>query len=288
MIQILKTGIQTSFQDFGRIGYRNLGVPISGCMDRQSALHGNLLVGNKPDTAVIEFSLVGPSIQFLCAAKIALTGGKFEVSINGDKVSFDKPISVLKGNILTIGASTQGNFGYLAVAGGFETERVLGSCSQYKGITTTDRLEKNQIVQIQPGQQELDISLNSSIRKSISYFTNSPITVDPGPEFRLFSKADQHKLVSNLYTLLPTSNRMAFVTAPSTVKGKGIVTSPVMPGTVQLTPAGQLLILMRDAQTTGGYSRVFQLTSNSIDLLAQRRFRDHIKFKLQANTTPFL
>ena len=64
------------------------------------------------------------------------------------------------------------------------------------------------------------------------------------------------------------------------VSAKDIITAPVQPGTVQMTPVGKVIVLMRDAQTTGGYARIFQLTNNSIDLLAQKRAGETVSFKI--------
>ena len=109
------------------------------------------------------------------------------------------------------------------------------------------------------------------------------IIVFKGPEFGSLSKRMQEALFKGEITVSSISNRMAYVLDHSySFKAKEILTAAVQPGTVQLTPSGKLIVLMRDAQTTGGYARILQLTENSMNTLAQRRPGESVCFQLMS------
>jgi allophanate hydrolase subunit 2 len=117
------------------------------------------------------------------------------------------------------------------------------------------------------------------VRKT--YFSSVTLEVTPGPEFHLLSKLFQQRICETKGIIQTESNRMAYL-----LKGfegfsaHEIITAPVQPGTVQLTPSGKCVILMRDAQTTGGYARILQLTEGAINVLAQKRAGEQVQFKL--------
>ena len=119
------------------------------------------------------------------------------------------------------------------------------------------------------------------INNKIQFFETTEIDVFKGPEFELFTAKELEKLLSNVHTISNKSNRMGYRMEETMVlHNKSMITSPVLPGTVQLTPSGQLIILMKDAQTTGGYPRVFQLTEKSIAIMAQKKAGDIININL--------
>ena len=106
-----------------------------------------------------------------------------------------------------------------------------------------------------------------------------------GPEFNLFSSEEQDKITNCVYAVSNKNNRMGYQLEEEVLKHTiSMITNPVLPGTIQLIPSGQLIILMKDAQTTGGYPRIFQLTELSIAILAQKKSGDKINFKLISNS----
>ena len=105
MIKVLKEGLFTTIQDIGRFGYKNIGVPVSGSMDQTSAKLANLLLGNDESSAVLEMTLVGPTLEFMNDTYISITGADMNPSLNKQKVLQNKPLFVNKGDILYLSLS---------------------------------------------------------------------------------------------------------------------------------------------------------------------------------------
>ena len=265
MIKVISTGLYTTFQDLGRFKYRNLGVPLSGAMDQYSARLANRLVGNKPNATLLEITLVGPVLKFDVATQIAITGAGFSPTLNNVEIPLNTKVNVLENNILKFGLSAFGVRAYISIPGGFIAEEVMGSTSQYSGITKNKTLGKEDI-----------FFIKSDIEKSI---TTASVK---GPDFYLLPKEFQDKISHIELVVNSQSNRMAYMLESlENVSATEIITAPVQPGTVQLTPSGQCIVLMRDAQTTGGYARILQLTDQAMDLLSQKRSGEKIKFLLK-------
>ena len=278
MIKVLKEGLFSTIQDKGRFGYKNIGVPVSGAMDQASAKLANLLLGNDESSAVLEMTLLGPTLEFMNDTYISITGADMNPSLNKQKVLLNKPLLVNKGDILCLSHSSNGMRSYLGVKGGLSSENKLGSKSFYKGITKREKLIKNDKIKF--GEV---IGSPMKMNKSINDFKinrKSEINVFKGPEFGLLDSSSNDIIFNSDFTI-GINNRMGYnLVEPIKNSIPSIVSSPVMPGTVQLTPSGRLIILCRDCQTTGGYPRVLQLDKNSIDSLSQKTIGEIIKFKL--------
>ena len=279
MIRILKKGLHTSIQDLGRIGYRKYGVPTSGAMDMQSAKLSNYILGNKEKDAVMEVTLQGPGIEFLTATRIAICGADLSPSLNGTPTPLNKSILVQKGDLLDFGVRKTGIRSYLAIAGGFQTDIILGSRSFYEGITKSAVCDDGD-----------EIAFHSSF--GVGKFQHrlhhpQPINlglidldVHKGPEFEMLNEA-QKVLLFNTSFSLGINNRMAYQLQELLMNElPSILSSAVLPGSVQLTPAGKMIILMRDCQTTGGYPRILQLSENAINVLAQKMKNEKVSFEL--------
>jgi len=280
MIKVISTGLYTTFQDLGRFKYRNLGVPLSGAMDQYSARLANRLVGNKPNATLLEITLVGPVLKFDVATQIAITGAGFSPTLNNVEIPLNTKVNVLENNILKFGLSAFGVRAYISIPGGFIAEEVMGSTSQYSGITKNKTLGKEDIFFI---KSDIEKSITTaSVKVSKSKFNDCEITVFKGPDFYLLPKEFQDKISHIELVVNSQSNRMAYMLESlENVSATEIITAPVQPGTVQLTPSGQCIVLMRDAQTTGGYARILQLTDQAMDLLSQKRSGEKIKFLLK-------
>lgn len=279
MIEVLKPGIFSSVQDLGRFGYRSFGVPLSGVMDQASAITANNLLGNPSKAAVIEFTGPGLTLKFRTATKIAVCGAKVDLTLNDKNIDLSKVINVDPGSVLKAGNSRQGVWAYMAILGGVDSEVVLGSKSMYKSLTKHSRLGKEMKLGI--GNAQLHEAFNSLSIKSTRLVNNEAIEIMKGPEFDLLSEDDVIKILGTDFVISPQSNRMAYLLDHDLeISTKEIITSAVQPGTVQLTPSGKLLVLMRDAQTTGGYARIFQLTENAINCLSQRKPRATVSFRV--------
>jgi len=275
MLEILRPGLHTSIQDLGRKGFRKYGVPVSGAMDRASAIYANNLVGNAVNCALLEVTLIGPEIRIQKNTKIAITGAISFCSIDNMEVAMNTALEIRAGQVLKIGNCSQGCRVYLAVEGGLDTEVVMGSRSQSKDITKAFKLCKGDL---------LPIRESSSVTKEVTQvqtieFSNASMTATPGPEFDQLSVQMQSLLMESTFSILQDSNRIGYkLSRAEGLCAQEIITAPVQPGTVQLTPSGTLIVLMRDAPVTGGYARVLQLSAEAIDRLAQLPIRHELKF----------
>tara|TARA_R110002124_G_scaffold138798_1_gene302846 strand:+ start:76404 stop:77249 length:846 start_codon:yes stop_codon:yes gene_type:complete len=280
VIDVISGGMYTSIQDMGRYGYRRLGVPLSGTMDRYSARLANRLVGNEKEAAVIEITHVGPVLKFNIATEIAITGAGFSPTIHDTEVPLNTRLFVKEHSLLKFGLPNYGLRAYLSVAGGFLSEKIMGSYSQYPGITSSDTLEKGDSLDVSVFDRATSVA-TASVKVDKDHFHSEEIEVTKGPEFSNLTKAFQKKIIGKELKVSTESNRMAYLLSGlNNVSAKEIITSPVQPGTVQLTPSGQCIVLMRDSQTTGGYSRILQLTESAINKLAQKQAGKTVRFVL--------
>ncbi|MEQ8580657.1 MAG: biotin-dependent carboxyltransferase family protein [Marinoscillum sp.] len=278
-IIVNKTGLHTSIQDIGRENWRHFGVPVSGAMDLRSARLANLLTNNEENTPVIEITMIGPELQFTEPAIIALTGANLSPNLDGKIVRVNQNLQVMGGQTLSFGKPIQGIRTYLSIKGGFDCPKVLGSYSQFPMVTLSGNLQEGDRVTYRP---QIGSSKNHAIvHINPQHFTSKTLKAHPGPEFDLLSDQARQMLLNKGFHI-NANNRMGYqLTHPGMPPHQlEIVTAPVIPGTVQLTPSGQLIALMRDAQVTGGYPRVLQLTKEGVDQLAQKTNGQSILFQL--------
>lgn len=276
-LTILQAGFYDSIQDRGRKKHRHLGVPYSGAMDQKAADLGNSLLNNKLDAAVLELVLNGGAYLFSMPTCIAITGAKARATVNDIYVEQNKSLEINSGDVLKIGAATTGNFIYVSISGGFQTEEVLGSKSFYTGITLMGKLQKG---------HDLDYDTYTASQLTTANWKpvvqESALRCYAGAEFHLLDRKQQEKLLNTSFTISKNWNRMAFQLEEKISNSLDqLKSSPVLPGTVQLTANGQLIVLMRDAQTTGGYPRVLQLDEASLSSCAQKRVGNKIDFVVQ-------
>lgn len=280
MIEVLNPGLYTTLQDGGRYGFRSIGVPLSGFMDRASAQFANCLVGNDPNECLIEFVGIPPKLRFKKATQIAVTGSDQLITVNGVLRDRGEVINIAKGDVLSFSSIKAGWRGYIAFKNGIDSEVSLNSQSQYKGVTEWLKVEKGDMLTLK--SKKVNLQHLESHKFKLNFFSSKDVDVYKGPEFELLSQEVKKQLLNLSFTISPSSNRMASL-FDEKINGDilEIITAPVQPGTVQLTPAGKLIILMRDAQTSGGYSRVFQCSERAISLLSQKRPKEQIVFKLK-------
>lgn len=279
MINVLKPGIHTSFQDMGRYGYRNRGVPLSGAMDRYSAQLANQLVGNNRGDAVLEIMLRGPELHLEEPACIALTGALFDVTVGGKSLPLNQAVSVPAGSTLKWGRCKQGVYGYMAVSGGFDIEKVFESYAYFEQIAPHLKLQKGDTLMLKSTEQCSDH--HASVQQPDILLEEDTLEVYLGAEYASLAPEMQQLLTSTAVKVGKDSNRMAYSLIHSeNLRADEIITGAVQPGTVQLTPSGSLFVLMRDAQTTGGYARVLQLSETALNRLAQKRPGEEVRFEM--------
>lgn len=281
MIEVVRPGIYTTIQDLGRFGYRNQGIPLSGAMDQYSMHLANQMLGNQPGAAVMEFVLQGPELYFQEDCLIVVSGGASMVELNGDQVEMHQIVQVPQKSSLKIKGMRNGMYGYIAIDGGFQTQKVLNSFSFYPKITKQSKLSKGDKIEFNQSTKDNVKEQNASIVRLEKIIGAKNIKVDKGPEFTQLNPETQRILFETEFSPSKDSNRMAYpIQHNLNLSAQEISTAAVQAGTVQLTPSGKLIILMRNAQTTGGYARILQLTPMSINRLAQKRPGEVFKFNL--------
>jgi antagonist of KipI len=283
-IHVVKAGAQTTVQDRGRFGFGRLGVGNAGALDPYSAQIANLLVGNRPDAALLEITLVGPTLRFEAATRCALTGAECDVWIDTESVPGWRWIDVPRGATLRIGPCRRGARAYLAIAGGIDVAPVLGSrATDLRGAfggLEGRALKAGDVLPIGP----TDSAQVACMRVARRW-------VDPRPALDLERDAVAHVLPgrdplarpNSLFgasrTVAVASNRQALrLEGPDLelAHARECVSEPVVPGTIQLPPDGQPILLLGDAQTIGGYPVIGVVAQADLARLAQCRAGDTI------------
>lgn len=280
---VLQPGLYTSIQDTGRFGYSSWGIPASGAMDHLSLTMANKVLGNSPDAACLEITQFGPTLKFSDDTIILFAGASTPVLLNGGPVQLTnfQWLPIQKGDTLQIGYVEYGLRSYMAIKGGFQSELKFGSKSQSKGITKNEKLTKFETISYNAVDHPYRLP-TSKVKPLFPWINKKKIEVYPGPELSLLNKNERDILHNSPFTISQYSNRMAIqLEEKLSNNAEQILTSPVFPGTIQLTPAGKLLILMREAQVTGGYPRVLHVKEEELNLLAQ--MPPGSKFELHLN-----
>ncbi|MGB5983255.1 MAG: biotin-dependent carboxyltransferase family protein [Nonlabens sp.] len=272
---IIHPGFYSSIQDLGRKAYRDLGVPHSGAMDQEAMRLANSALGNTADAAVLEMIMQGVTLVFSQLTFVMVIGVVDEVKVNDEVQDFSKPIKIKSGDRLKIGRMVKGHFAYLAITSGWQSEKVMGSRSMFHGITPLARLSKGDVLKYQ--KEGLNIPKGHSV--ALNYYNK--LNVHKGPEFHALPEDYKIYLANTEFKVSASWNRMAYVLkTDKAVDVEQIATAPVLPGTIQLTPAGDLNLLMRDAQTTGGYPRILQLSDQAINQLTRKQVGETILFTM--------
>ncbi|WP_333474239.1 biotin-dependent carboxyltransferase family protein [Zunongwangia sp. HGR-M22] len=280
-MKVLQPGLFSSIQDYGRFGNMKYGVPASGVMDRYAARTANLMLRNDANDAVLEITMMGPKLEFTAATKIVISGAFLSPKLNDNELENNTVIEISNGDILSFGRRLSGCRAYVAISGGFATEEILGSKSWYEGISEHQKLQKG--MEIPFTEDALSkIETFAALKFDDKYLRSSKIEVYKGPEFDFLSEEQKSQLEASEFSIDQNNSRMAIqLQEELSNELDPIITGPVIPGTVQLTPSGKLIVLMRDCQTTGGYPRVLQLTSEGIRTIAQKLTNEKIKFLIQ-------
>ncbi len=278
VISVIKTGFYSTVQDSGRLGFRHMGVPVSGVMDRHAAHLANSLLENDAGDALMEITMTGPVLEFQEPTFIALTGADMSATLNEKAIAINEVHGIEAGDVLAFDKLNNGLRSYLAIKGGLQTEAVLNSRSFYTPITKLDRIKPHMELHYQP---ITEFHPKITHIKPAQFWKKQQLKVYQGPEFHVLDDQQLERLFAQPFSIAKENNRMAYqLEEHLSAQSHPMLTSATLPGTVQLTPAGKLIILMRDGQTTGGYPRIMQLTQKSINLLAQKKYGDKVEFSL--------
>lgn len=284
-LQVLSPGPLTTVQDQGRSGWRHLGVAQCGALDPSAAALANRLVGNDPNEAVLELTLQGPALQFDQPVRLAICGarvlGRYE-STSGERcvIEAGRPVTLPAG-VLRIGALRDGARAWLAFAGGIDVPEMLGSRStdlrggfgghEGRALRGGDELHlraPHAIACPRPLWPKWWIDPHFDER-------GLPIRYVPSPH------AGGALLDARAWQVGNRSNRQGLRLEGGTLDNDRPeeISSPVAPGTVQLPPDGQPIVLLADAQTVGGYPRLGHVAAADLPRLAQLRPGDSLRFQ---------
>jgi len=269
-------GLSDTIQDSGRTGFFKYAVPRSGFMDAQSAKRANTILGNDPNDAVLEMGIQGGIYRFDSPTFICVSGAQMKFTLNGNHREPNRLISIQPQDEIEFRRATDGVYTYLAVKGGFKSPIRMGSRSMHPSLFDVSRLKEGDVIEYTPTDGIPENKFDNTGDISLS----SKIVVYPGPEFTCLKTPEQ---LVDLSLKVASHNRMGIRALPSTYlhrKHSTIKSAVVFPGIVQLTPSGELIVLHRDCQVTGGYPRVLLTDEKGLNQIAQIRQGSTIQFEL--------
>ena len=299
-LRVLRPGLLTTVQDLGRQGYQRYGVSVGGAMDTISLRVANSLVGNAEGDAALEITLLGPTLQFERDTLIAICGGQWSPRIDEVVVPINRPLWLPAGTTLALGSAATGARAYLAVDGGIDVPLVMGSRSTYLqakvGGLEGRAVQADDVLRCGPAS-----SLSQRFSDKLSkdgwgfYSTSVPwfaaltpqgnaktLRVVRGSEFNLLDTASQESLLSHEFQVTSDADRMGYrLTGPtlSLTQPGEMISAAVCPGTIQVPPQGQPILLMADCATTGGYPKVAHVVSVDLPLAGQLKPGDSFQLR---------
>ena len=283
-ISVLRPGVLTTVQDAGRPGFQHLGVVAGGAMDPLSLALANALVGNSPDAAALEITILGPELVFAEETLVALCGAEFHGGFPQQR-----PVLVRAGGKVSIGRAQRGARAYLAVAGGISVEPVLGSRATYIparfGGYQGRALRRGDVLTLDPHASIASRQRFQKLKRrrgdTVQWRAPMPTLPEREPvlvhamesqDYGSFDAASQRAFFETVWKVAPESNRMGFrLSGPALARPEGdeILSGPICLGTVQVPASGTPIALMADHQTTGGYPRIAEIASADVPRLAQ-------------------
>lgn len=284
--RVIKGGLLTTVQDLGRNGYQAQGFNVNGVMDRRAFRIANLLLDNPENEAVLECTLIGPTLEFTAPMIISITGGDFRPEINDEEVPMYTALYVAEGDVLKLGSARSGRSCYIAFSNYLKVPVVMGSRSTnlkcriggFKGR----KLEDGDYIETRITRR---IYLPSFLSRTLplkEYEENkATIRVILGPEEEVFSKKGIKSFLETEYTVGAEFDRMGMRLEGAYIeskRGSDIISDGIALGSIQVPSHGKPIILLADRQTTGGYGKIATVISVDLPKLVQRRMDDKIRF----------
>ena len=283
--EIIRAGINTTFQDKGRNNLYHIGIPFSGAMDNRNFLLANKLVKNKSDLPVIEFAYQGPLLKF--------NGDKLNIAITGDVIfKLRKKDNEIDGNCyetyliengdeIDILSTNKSVYGYLGISGEFDIKFQWGSCS----INTKANIGSNEGKKLNNGQKIniSKINLNQE-KKKINYLNSKieNIRVIKGTNFDYFSEESKKKFFEKKFIVSKLSDRMGMRLEGQKIKNivnTNIKSEGLIKGVIQVPADGNPIVMLSDHGTIGGYPKIGVIISADYDRLVQITPGSKIKFR---------
>ncbi|MFD3441778.1 biotin-dependent carboxyltransferase family protein [Streptomyces sp. NPDC058685] len=270
-IAVVRAGALSTVQDLGRPGHAHLGVPRSGALDAPAARTVNRLVGNAEGAAVLETTLNGCALRPRCAVTVAVGGAPCPVTVDGRPVAWGAPVRVAAGSLIEAGWAARGVRSYVAVAGGFAVEPVLGSRS-------TDLLSGLGPAPLADGAVlPLGMPIGQPARLDGGVPWPAPpaeliLRVRLGPRADWFTDGALRTLASGGYRVSASSNRIGLRTeGPALERARTgeLPSEGMVLGALQVPPDGCPVVFLADHPTTGGYPVVAVVDPRDLPAAAQ-------------------
>ena len=310
MIEVIKPGLLTLFQDSGRPGFAHLGVGRSGAFDEPALQIANALCGNPRDVCALEITLAGPCLRVREATCIAVTGAPIPFRIDGVEQPMWAPVPVPAGALIELGSMRRGCRNYLAVRGGFDVAPVLGSRSTDvnaglgpncgRPLRNGDTLpagsgsffRRSRRADEKAGENEFGpvpdpISKRGrptwwiDPRPWFGQETQQPLRLLPGKHLDALTEASREALFSGMFRVHADSNRTGLrLDGPALECARPIemISEGCVPGLLQLPPSGRPIAFGPECPVSGGYPRIGQIAAVDIPRLAQLRPGDAVRF----------
>ena len=282
-LQAIAPASFVTVQDAGRRGWRRFGIAAAGAMDRVSFSIANALVGNHPSEAALEFAYAGGDWMVDApSCRVAVTGGEFDVTVDGDPFSPWSSRILWRGQRLRIGGGTRRVWGYLAVAGGFDLPLAFGSRSTHvrtgigglagRTISAGDTLPlRNASAPVEPERSMAQPQEPDEVVRLVL-----------GPQENYFDSASLSLFLNSEYEVTRQQDRMGYrLHGPPLTHAKGynIISDGVIPGCIQIIGTGLPIVLMRDVGTVGGYPKIGVVIEADLGRMAQKRPGQLVRFK---------
>jgi antagonist of KipI len=280
-IKIIKKGISDRIVDAGRYGFQHLGIQPSGPMDYLSAQLANSILDNDLNSPVFELHFPASVFEFEEAMYICISGANFVPVINDKSVALNTPIKVNPTDQLSFLQPIEGRSCYLAFKGHLdENKKWLNSYSSFQTtLNKGDHFAIDIAAEMTISKDALKQNLTQQVQKNL--FNEDEIRFIPGPAWNDLDPASIQLIMQEAFTIDSKSNRMGFLLNGPSIQlaaPKQYLSSAVTMGTLQLLPNGQIIVLMADHQTIGGYANLGQIILVDLPRLAQ--LNNHRPFKL--------
>ena len=280
-LTIRKPGILTTVQDLGRYGARRFGVNPGGVMDTIAARVANTLLGNDETAALLETHFPAAEVEFQVGTGVAIAGADFDARLDDIPIPNWTRFTAPPGSILKFAGKRFGSRAYVAVSGGLKVEEWLGSASTNLAARIGRKLGAGDRLPCGGVHNSSSVTAGQSIIPHYSRFPT--VRILPGNEFGLLTATSERDFLLSGFTLTNDCDRMGY-----RLSGKPLqllhevemVSAAVTFGTIQLLPDGQLIILMADHQTTGGYPRLGTVIPVDLPVLAQCGPGDGLSFEI--------
>jgi antagonist of KipI len=298
---VLRAGFLTTVQDLGRMGSREFGVSLGGALDRHALRVANLLAGNDESAAGLEITLGGVRFRFEDERTISWCGAVAEVRLGAALLPAGHAAFVSAGDELFFGQPDVGCRSWLAVSGGIDVPKVLGSRStdlraRFGGHDGRALRDDDELTLGETPRSSLD-----SKREKISSWSapsdwSGPAQRRPvlrflrGPDWSRFGEVALERFTRNTFEVAPDSDRMGVRLGGPALERRDsgdLLSEAVAPGTIQVPPNGQPILLLGDCQTIGGYPRIAHVIAVDLGKAAQLRAGDAVSFSEVSMTEAF-